>query len=142
MTALGEVFNYAFDPQNGPAALARFFRRAYAALAAGGLLIFDVADLERHQGTSQIHRQGDDWAVLVDVERDEAARMVTRRIVSFRRVGKAWRRSEEVHRLHLYDAAEVAEALRTCGFTVRVVRGYGGYRFWKGAAGFIARKRN
>ncbi len=140
ITALGEVLGYAFDTRNGAAALAKFFRRCHAALEPGGLLIFDLADLDRHRVVKQGHRTGEDWAVLVDFQRDEKRRTLTRRIVSFRQIGKHYRRSEEVHTLQLFDPKQIAELLRNAGFRVRIVRGYGGYRFWKGAAGFVARK--
>jgi SAM-dependent methyltransferase len=43
VTALGECFNYTFDASNGFTALRQLFRRVHAALAPGGLLVFDVA---------------------------------------------------------------------------------------------------
>lgn len=140
VTALGEVLGYALDPKFRAASLAKLFRRIHAALEPGGLLIFDVADTRRHRGVRQSHGMGDDWAVLVDFERDLAKRQLTRRIVSFRKVDGRYRRSEEVHRLHLFESHEVAALLREAGFKTRVVRGYGDFRFGPGTVGFVARK--
>ncbi|MEQ8790594.1 MAG: methyltransferase domain-containing protein [Pirellulaceae bacterium] len=141
VTALGEVLGYALDPNNHRAALRRLLRKIHQALEPGGVLIFDVADTTRHRGLRQAHAVGDDWATLVEFERDEKSHTLTRKITSFRQVGKTYRRAEETHRLHLHRPREVASWLRTAGFTARIVRGYGGYRFWPGGVGFIARKR-
>lgn len=43
VTAIGEVLNYAFDEANCTAVRASLFDRIYAALAPGGLLVFDMA---------------------------------------------------------------------------------------------------
>jgi SAM-dependent methyltransferase len=43
--AIGEVFNYIFDTANSTAVRAKAFDRIYAALAPGGLLVFDMADM-------------------------------------------------------------------------------------------------
>lgn len=140
ITALGEVLGYALDARNGLSALGKFFRRCHAALEPGGLLIFDLADLDRHRGVAQGHRVADDWTVLVEFERNERRRTLTRRIVTFRRGGKGYRRSEETHTLQLYDPKRIAALLRKVDFRVRVVRGYGEFRLYQSCAGFIARK--
>lgn len=61
-------------------------------------------------------------------------------VTSFRKVGRHYRRSEEIHRLRLYKASELARELRRVGFRVRMVRGYGELRFKPGCSGFVARK--
>lgn len=43
VTAIGEAFNYLFDECAGFAQMTEMFARAYAALAPGGALLFDVA---------------------------------------------------------------------------------------------------
>ena len=63
-----------------------------------------------------------------------------REITSFREVGKLYRRSTEVHYLRLYAAAEIAADLEACGFTARVLRGYGALLFPRGIAGVLAVK--
>lgn len=44
VTAIGEVLNYLFDPDNGRGRLVRLFRRVYDALAPGGVFVFDIAE--------------------------------------------------------------------------------------------------
>jgi SAM-dependent methyltransferase len=140
VTSLGECFNYLFDERNNLSQLRQLFRRIYAALRPGGLFIFDIAEPGRGQGRQQSHRQGVDWAALVDYESDPIRQQLTRRITTFRQVGAAYRRGHEVHRLQLYRGGDIATELRQIGFRVRLVRGYGQFRFPKSYVGCIARK--
>jgi SAM-dependent methyltransferase len=142
VTALGECFNYLFDPRNTKPRLLGLFRHAFDALLPGGLLVFDVAGPGRipRPGTQRSYWEGEDWAALVAAEEDQQRMLLTRRITSFRKVGKLYRRDEEVHRLRLYKRSELAGQLRDCGFRVRTLRGYGQMRFLPGAFGFLARK--
>jgi SAM-dependent methyltransferase len=128
VTSLGECFNYLFDKSNSVSELRRLFRRVYAALKPGGLLIFDIAEPGRGKGPRQKHREGPDWTVLIEVDEDTRTNRLTRRITSFRKVGELYTRDEEVHRLQLYRRAEVAKELRDVGFRVRTVREYGHQR--------------
>ncbi len=140
VTALGEIFNYLFDSTNSLRALGGFFRRVYDALRPGGLLIFDVAEPGRGRGPRQRHFEGEDWTMFTEYEEEEKSQRLTRRIVTFRKQGRLYRRDEEVHRLQLYHGADVAAALRRVGFRVRIVRGYGQQRFPRAYVGFLARK--
>lgn len=142
VTALGECISYAFDPKSGPAALRTLFKQVHAVLRPGGLLIFDFVQpgsLKKARFRKDF-RQSEDWAVLVEAEEDQENRVLIRRITSFRQQGQLYRRSQEVHRLHTYPGVEMAGQLRGIGFRVRLVRGYGNYRFRRGVAGVIARK--
>jgi SAM-dependent methyltransferase len=140
ITSLGECFNYLFDKNNTTNELRRLFRRVYASLKPGGLFIFDIAEPGRGKGPRQKHREGADWAVLVEVDEDTRTNRLTRRITSFRKVGSLFRRNEEVHHLQLYKRSELAKDLRDVGFRVRTVRAYGRQPMIEGCVGFIARK--
>jgi hypothetical protein len=61
-------------------------------------------------------------------------------MTTFRRIGKLYRRDEEIHRCQLYKGRELAGELRRLGFTVRRLRGYGTFRLYKNRVGFVARK--
>ena len=141
VTCIGECVNYSFD-QSGKKQLPGLFRRIYHSLRSGGVFIFDF--LEPRQianGNSRRNwREGKDWAVLVEVEEDQKRNLLQRRITSFRQIGKLYRRSEEVHCLQVYKSAELAAELRRAGFHVRILRGYGRFRFPAAHAGFLARK--
>jgi hypothetical protein len=65
---------------------------------------------------------------------------LTRRITTFRKVGEHYRRADEVHRLRLYRATDIAIELRRVGFRVRRTRSYGRYRLPRAHVAFIARK--
>lgn len=142
VTSIGEVFNYLFDSGNTPRSLSDLFRRIHAALVPGGLFLFDVATRGRIPGgTRKGWAEGEDWACLFSAEEDRARKTLTRRITSFRRVGRTYRRDDELHRQRLYSARSLEKQLRSVGFAVRAIRRYGATRFPPGLVGFVARKR-
>jgi SAM-dependent methyltransferase len=142
VAAVGECLNYLFDGDHPDAALDDLFRRVHGALRPGGLFLFDTAEPGRVPGAGpQRHcREGEDWAVLAAAEEDRARRLVTRRITSFRKVGKLYRRADEVHRLRLFRGSDLAARLRGLGFRVRRLRRYGPLRLPPGYLGLMARK--
>ncbi len=141
VTALGEVFNYLFDKSVNDKRLFHFFGKVYDALAPGGLFIFDVAVPGRSRSAPLVrHWVESDWALTLTVEEDTVKRELSRTMTSFCKVGKLYRRQDEVHRLRLYRPAEILSQLRGLGFRVRTVRKYGELDFPKGLSGFIARK--
>jgi SAM-dependent methyltransferase len=139
VTAVSEVVNYLFDPERE---LSDLFRRVYEALAPGSVFVFDVL------GPGQVppgiatrsFREGNDWVVLVEKEEDAEQGTLTRRIVSFRKVGEHYRRDDEVHRVRLYDPSELSAELRRVGFRVRTMRAYGRHPLSESHAAFVACK--
>jgi SAM-dependent methyltransferase len=142
VTALSEVLNYLFDPENEREGLARLFGRVHDALAPGGVFVFDVLGPGQVPPDSTIRgfRVGEDWAVLSEREEDADWGTLVRRIVSFRKVGEHYRRDDEVHRVRLYEPAEIPDQLRRAGFEVRTMRAYGPYDLPRSHAAFVARK--
>jgi SAM-dependent methyltransferase len=142
VTSIGECFNYLFDTANCQERLAGLFRRIYAALQPGGLLVFDILEpgYLRGTGLQKRFREGRDWAVLSEIEGDRKLARLTRRITTFRRVGKLYRRSNEIHRQQLYEGSEIAKELRRAGFGITRLRGYGQLRFPGSHIGFLAVK--
>lgn len=109
VTAIGEVVNYG----PGPASLAPLFARLAEAISPGGLLVFDAAGPGREpDGRRSIRHDGEGWSIELESVEDGERRTLTRRIV----VERDGRRSEEVHRLRLYDPDEVLAWLRVAGF--------------------------
>jgi SAM-dependent methyltransferase len=139
VTALGEVLNYGAPPH----ALARTFRRVHGALRPGGLFVFDVAGPGRADAQPRrTWRDGEGWLLCVEASEDRKSRELTRTITVFRRSGRSWRRSDEVHRLRLFDRKTVLSVLGTAGFEAEALAGYGRRpRFPAGWAGFAARPR-
>jgi SAM-dependent methyltransferase len=140
VTALGEVFNYLFDPKNSLRALRRVCQGVFDALTPKGLLVCDVAEPGRCQGVTQRFMEGEDWTCLVEFRQDVARQRLTRRIVTFRKVADAYRRHEETHTQHLYPGVRIAAMLRKIGFRVRLVRNYGKFPLAERVVGVVARK--
>ena len=130
VTAVGEVLNYLFDPENEELGLKGVFGRVYEALRPGGVFVFDVL------GPGQVPpgtaargcRAGEDCAVFSEREEDAGRGTMERKIVSFRKSGEHYRREDEVHRVRLYEPEEVAGGLDRAGFEVRTMDSYGAAR--------------
>jgi hypothetical protein len=142
VTAIGEVLNYAFDETNCTAVRARAFSRIHAALAPGGLLVFDMAGPARAPSDSPLRTfsVGSDWAVLVEAETDRARRLLTRRITTFRKLGELYRCDFETHELQLVDPADIVASMQRIGFCVQTLACYGSLTLPQGLIGFLARK--
>ncbi len=141
VTALGEVLNYQFDTGNTWERLVECFARIFDALVPGGLLIFDVAGPGRCPEPRQVFHGGEEWMVLVETLEDHAAKTLTRKIITFRRVGAGYRRSDETHSLQIYSSDAFKSALTAIGFTVEIVEAYGEYAIpFPGSYGVVARR--
>ncbi len=140
VTSLGECLGYSFGESRVRNLLRRTFDRVFSALEPGGLFIFDMAEPARARQASRKYTLGTDWAVLFEAQTRRGGDVLERRITAFRKTGKLYRRSEEVHRVRLYPRSVIAGELREAGFRVRTLSGYGSNRFPRGIAGFLARK--
>lgn len=142
VTSLGECISYLFDTGNDRRGLRQLFRRIYNGLAPGGVFIFDCmepGELGRAT-TARSFSEGDDWMTVIEKREDRQQKTLTRRITTFRQVGDLYRRSDEVHRVRLFDRTAMAAELRRLGFRVRTTRRYGSYELHKARVAFIARK--
>jgi SAM-dependent methyltransferase len=142
VTSIGECLNYLFDADNNCQMLVQLFRRIYSALAPGGVFIFDIAEPGQVKpgNTTKGFTQGKDWIILVEKEEEREQETLIRRIITLRKVGKHYRRKDEVHHLRLYKATDVAQKLHRVGFQVQMMRNYGQYDLPKAHAAFVARK--
>src|SRR5262249_8230412 len=140
VTALGEVVNYLFDPTNSLRTLRWVCQGVFDALTPSGLLVCDVAEPGRCKGLTQRFMEGEDWTCLVESRQAVARQRLTRRIVSFRKVGDTYRRQEETHTQQLYPGTGIAEMLRKIGFRVRLMRSYGEFPLAERVVGVVARK--
>jgi SAM-dependent methyltransferase len=141
VTSIGECLNYAFDQSNSWARLKRLFRRVFRALRPGGVFTFDVAEPARIPTGPERHWiEGPDWAILVEIDGDRKRNLLWRRIISFRKTGQLYRRTEETHHLRLYRTEDLIHELDRCGFRARKLPGYGRFRFPPGIAGVLAIK--
>ncbi len=142
VTAVSEVLNYLFDPENEERGLEGLFGRVHEALRPGGVFVFDVLGPGQVPPgtTSRGWSMGEDWAVLNEKEEDRERGTMERRIVSFRKVGEHYRRDGEVHRVRLYDPEEVEAKLGLAGFEATTMSGYGDHPFGENHAAFVARR--
>jgi SAM-dependent methyltransferase len=139
---MGEALCYAADPTAGPEAARRAIRRAHAALEPGGLLLFDVVTPGREgRDPRRAWYEGDGWLICVEAWEEPEERLLRRRMATFTRSGRTWRRSDELHTQHVLDPVAVLADLQAAGFDARRLRGYGReLRFRRGHAGFVATK--
>lgn len=140
---IGEIVNYLFDESGGRKRFRELLGRVHAALAPGGVLLFDAAGPGRvpPPGRQKNFFEGEDWSVLVEAVEDGKTKTLTRTITTFRKVGKRYRRDQEVHRLRLTPRDEIAADLRAAGFQVKALRQYGETEFPAGLNAFLARKK-
>jgi SAM-dependent methyltransferase len=141
VASIGECLNYTFDGPRTLQSIARLFRRVYAALRPGGVFVFDVAGRMRapRTGTRRGWWQGDDWAILVETKAGRGGALI-RAIDCYRKIGKRFRHSEEIHVQRLFEPVEIVSRLEASGFTVQTSDRYGRVRLPEGLAAFIARK--
>lgn len=143
VAAIGEVLAYALADDEDGQQRDSVLGRIHAALAPGGLFVFDMPGPDRapHGGPSRTFAEGEDWAVLAEAEADAARRVLTRRITTFRGVGALYRRDHEVHRLRLVETAAIEASLARAGFSSQVWSAYDGTSLLPGLTAFFARKR-
>lgn len=142
VVSMGEVLGYLFDARNDLDSLRQLFAKVYHALQPGGVFIFDFLEPGVVPGDAPVrrYREAEDWAVLVELSEDHATNRLARRITSFRKVGDLYRRDAETHEVQLYRPTDLERLLRSLGFRVTRIRGYGTYRFRPCHAGLLARK--
>ncbi|MDB6058366.1 MAG: hypothetical protein JWO95_2210 [Verrucomicrobiales bacterium] len=139
VTIIGEGIQYLQPTESKRPALRPLFARIAKALRPGGFFIFDAIAQSKMPLNYHHGRAGRDWAVCVEAKQER--NLLVRNIVSFRKVGGAWRRAEETHRAVLIDVNATREALRHCGFSVTTHRSYGQYALGPNRFAFIARKK-
>ena len=127
VVAVGEVVSY-IVAEKGPAVKARrheeglrtFFRSAATALEPGGLLMFDFMESAEGRTFDARSRAGVDWAIVMRAT--AKGRVLTRDLAIFRKVGKDYRHTREIHRVRLYRRSEIAAVLRRAGLDVVAMR--------------------
>jgi SAM-dependent methyltransferase len=137
IVAIGEVITYV---PGGLPVVRRFFRRAYAALRPGGVLVFDFIASARGRTYPQKTLRGRDWQIAVSASFDATTRILTRRMTMRRRVGRRVRSSRETHRVRVYTRPAILAALRACGFEAAAAPALARLPLMRGDAAVVARK--
>jgi len=140
VVALGEPLTYHPESTNADQVVSRFLQRVAEALPPGGMLIFDVIGLGEPSLASRTWRSGEDWAVLVETTENQAERTLVRNIETFRRVGEAYRRSHEMHRVRLFDVRWLCHQLASYGFAIETAQSYGEQQLPPRRHAFFARR--
>jgi SAM-dependent methyltransferase len=142
VTAIGEVFNYTLDPRVEASTLDTIAAAAGRALPPGGTFVFDLAAPGRlgRTGVRRVFHETAGGTLFMDAREDRATRTLTRHITVYARDGgpDTYRRTDEVHLLHLYEPEEVVRAVERAGFAVVVRRGYGRVRLGPGHHVYVA----
>jgi len=123
--ALGEPLTYHADSSDADGLLSDFLERVAGDLPPGGLLVFDLIGLGEPSLNGRTWRSGDDWAILVETTENQTERRLVRDIEIFRRVGKLYRRSLEVHQIRLFDVPMLCNRLASYGFSTETSPSYG-----------------
>ena len=140
VTSMGEVLGYLPRGAAKAPSLRPLFRKVFRALRPGGLFAFDLIVRGRARLDHRSWREGIDWSVQHETRELAQRHLLERRIVTFRRRGAAWRRSDELHRVRIADPAEVERDLRAAGFRVSTSRRYGAHPLLPRRLAFFARK--
>ncbi len=144
VVAIGEVITYVPATGRGtrlPRPLRDLFSRVHDALPPGGLFIFDFIESGRRRAYPMKSRSGPGWVIATQAELDRPGRVLTRRMVTIRKSGRQYRRSQELHSVRIYSRPAVARALADAGFTARLTRSYGRYRLIAGDVAVVAEKQ-
>jgi SAM-dependent methyltransferase len=122
--ALGETLTY-HQNAGGDRLIGEFFRSASSVLPRGGIFLFDIIELGEPTLSGRSWHAGEDWAVMVENDEDQAERMLVRKIETFRKVGDWYRRGGELHSVRLFDSFWISAQLAECGFRVTTSQAYG-----------------
>jgi SAM-dependent methyltransferase len=124
IVAIGHPINYLPDA----AAVDRALIAMAGALRAGGLLAFDICDLEwgeARRDAPNYSAAGPDWAIITEFSRPAPDRFV-RDITTFvPGAGGLWRRDREHHENVLIDTARIPALLGQHGIQARVSASFG-----------------
>lgn len=115
VTCMYDSLNYILEAKG----VARAIKRAEAALAPGGVLIFDVNTVESHAAFwnhTDVERGAGDIA-LVEGRFDPVRRLGRIAITGFVKKGQAWRRFDEVHFQRSYRRGVIEGMLRRLGLS-------------------------
>ena len=125
VVAVGEPLTYHRESADAEDLVSGFFERVAEALPPAGLLIFDVIGLGEPSLAGRTWKSGDDWAVMVETTENQRERSLVRNIEVFRRIGDAYRRSHEVHRVRLFNLSTLRNQLASYGFAIETSQSYG-----------------
>ncbi len=137
--AVSEVFNYL----KSEAEMLRAFRNIFCSLLPGGVLLFDIKEPLPGKGMKMrtAARWGDDWAIVAEVREDPARKRLTRKILTFKKSGRNYKREDETHVQLILPADRVKKLTAVAGFETDILPGYGKFKLPPDRKVIIASKR-
>jgi SAM-dependent methyltransferase len=124
VVSIGHVLSYLPDE----AALWRGVLAIGRALKPGGVVAFDICDLEwgrARQGLANYGWVCDDWALITRFSEPTPARFIRQMAVFTRNADGSWRRDDERHDNVLVDTSTIPDLLRQSGVDAVVGRSFG-----------------
>ena len=88
----------------------------------------------------QSFTEGKDWIILVEKIENRPEKLLTRRIITLRKVGEYYRREEEIHQVRVYNTEDIVNQLEQIGFKVELRDNYGDFFLPQGNKAIVARK--
>jgi SAM-dependent methyltransferase len=140
VVGVGHCLNYLPDA----AAVHRALRVLAGALRPGGILAFDLCDLEygtARRGAPALGRVGDDWAVVSRFATPAPDSFVRMMSTFVRNQDGSWRRDDERHDNVLVDVAAVPGFLAGLGVEAEVWAGFGDEVLPVGLYAVVGRRR-
>jgi SAM-dependent methyltransferase len=141
VVSTGECLNYIFDGTINSSSLKSLFRKVHSALIKGGFFIFDLLEPgQLKDNKEKLFVENNEWAVLVEKDENKREKILTRRIITFRKRGNKYTRNEEIHKQKLFSSQLIISELRSLGFAVKKYKGYGDFILKKNHNVIFARK--
>ncbi len=122
--SIGHVLSYLPDQE----AIERTLAAAARAVRRGGILAFDICDLEWGRAHRDIPNGGwadDDWALVTQFSVPTPTSFIRQMAVFTREPDGSWRRSDERHHNTLIDTGTVPDLLAEHGIDAQVSRCFG-----------------
>ena len=119
--------NYAIknDKSNN---LKELFKKVYDSLENGGFFIFDLLGLGVIRNDVEYAESEEGaWHLIIQIKKVPEMRLQTEEYTVFRKDGDLFRKSKELHVLHLYPKEEVLQILKEIGFQVETFESLGSY---------------
>ncbi len=139
IVAVGHPLNYLPDA----AAIDRALVAIAGALRPGGVVAFDICDLEwgvARRDAPGMGRVGDTWALVTEFSTPSPDRYVRQMAIFVRNADGTWRRDDERHDNVLVDTSQIPAFLARHGVEATVGRAFGGETLPVGLRTIIGRK--
>jgi SAM-dependent methyltransferase len=140
IVSIGHVLSYLPDED----AVVRALVASARAVRPGGLLAFDICDLEwgrARRGAQPLGWVGGDWALITEYSMPSPARFVRQMAIFMRNADGSWRRDDERHENVLFDTSTIPAVLAEQSVDATVGSSFGGEELPVGLSTVVGRRR-